>query len=41
MPSEKSPYGQQNLQNRILFLHAVSVKCTESAFIEVRFFLKI
>lgn len=41
IPSEKSPNRQQNLQNHILFLQAVTVKCTENAFIEVRFFLKI
>jgi hypothetical protein len=39
--SEKSPNRQQNLQNHILFLQTVTVKCTENAFAEVRFFLKI
>jgi hypothetical protein len=35
--SEKSPNRQQNLQNHILFLQTVTVKCTENAFAEVRF----
>jgi len=39
--SEKSPNRQQNLQNHILFLQTGTVKCTENAFAEVRFFLKI